>query len=524
VRGVSADHPPPNTPCHSVSELRYACRGMAACPLASLQQQSLSRTSSVASIPSTADSEIYEWRPETRQLTPTQPSWEVTAAVAQADPVVQFAHLGWVMPTAMTSGSWQSLNGYNNALGGSWLPAALAVGSEAAEVTMAQSAAPMLGHGMSRVTGGLGADSWSSNPSWQERNRRKSSGSSLESVKAVRSDSAATRGDDSPSRRRGSTSSSSETPTVDELRALQRRLAEVTAKPSDKTSHHKRVQSNSSLSTMASESEDLTPWATPSLRHALSSGSVSSLVSEMLEDAQVEEGTEFGPIFEEDLQVAAGESNDVDGAIEELAKTQQDNELRMQTEQRQTPVEQQRSDQPREQSGRAMVMKESRFPNDTDKFDKEFSHSRVPKNFNLAEEFSRSNHEDPPTTMMIRNIPNRYTQRELIRELEGLGFAGSFDFLYVPIDKATMCNVGYAFVNFVDHSWALRCMQTFDGYPFKKFRKARGKIASVSVAHIQGLEANLRHYENSAVNGAVRSRQQRSPMLMTSTTATNLKL
>merc|ERR1712154_612688 len=63
---------------------------------------------------------------------------------------------------------------------------------------------------------------------------------------------------------------------------------------------------------------------------------------------------------------------------------------------------------------------------------KEFTHSRVPKSSNLVEKFSNESPLEAPTTMMVRNIPNRYSQRELIEELETLGFAGSFDFLYAP--------------------------------------------------------------------------------------------
>lgn len=137
-----------------------------------------------------------------------------------------------------------------------------------------------------------------------------------------------------------------------------------------------------------------------------------------------------------------------------------------------------------------------------------FQHCRVPRSRNLVEQFSKANMQTPPTTMMIRNIPNRYTQRELMRELELLGFAGSFDFFYAPIDTGTMGNVGYAFVNFVDPTWAEYCRQMVDGYSFKKHQqKARRKVATVSVAHIQGLQANIRHYENAAVNGSARSKR-----------------
>lgn len=138
--------------------------------------------------------------------------------------------------------------------------------------------------------------------------------------------------------------------------------------------------------------------------------------------------------------------------------------------------------------------------------DSEFTHSSVPKNVNLAEEFSKVS-ALPPTTMMLRNIPNRYSQHELIEELGVLGFAGSFDFLYAPMDFGTMGNVGYAFINFTSSDWAARFQLDLEGFVFAKHqKKSVKKVSTVSVAHLQGLEANLHHYQKSAVTGRGRSK------------------
>jgi len=137
----------------------------------------------------------------------------------------------------------------------------------------------------------------------------------------------------------------------------------------------------------------------------------------------------------------------------------------------------------------------------------ESRHCNVPKTVNLAEEYAKNGSAVATTTLMIRNVPNRYSQRELISELKSLGFGGAFDFLYVPLDLGTMSNVGYAFVNFTQSVWAEKCMQVLQNHRFKRHRQA-GKVAAVSVAHIQGLEANLKHYEKSAVNTS-RLRQRR---------------
>ena len=41
---------------------------------------------------------------------------------------------------------------------------------------------------------------------------------------------------------------------------------------------------------------------------------------------------------------------------------------------------------------------------------------------------------DKRTTLMIRNIPNKYTQKMLLNFMYQAGFEGKFDFFYLPID------------------------------------------------------------------------------------------
>ena len=50
---------------------------------------------------------------------------------------------------------------------------------------------------------------------------------------------------------------------------------------------------------------------------------------------------------------------------------------------------------------------------------------------------------------MLKNIPNKYTRQMLINQLHA-EYRGKINFLYMPIDFSTECNVGYSFINFRD--------------------------------------------------------------------------
>jgi len=135
----------------------------------------------------------------------------------------------------------------------------------------------------------------------------------------------------------------------------------------------------------------------------------------------------------------------------------------------------------------------------------EYSHKLVPKylDFESWAKFMNFGGEPiHPTTWMVRNVPNTYTQYDMKAELDELGFAGAFDFLYMPVDKSSKASVGYAFVNFIAPSWAARFAAHMQGEGHKFTKYGKNREASVSVAHMQGFVANLAYYESCAIKSA----------------------
>lgn len=102
------------------------------------------------------------------------------------------------------------------------------------------------------------------------------------------------------------------------------------------------------------------------------------------------------------------------------------------------------------------------------------------------------------TTVMMRNLPNKYTQHMLLEELNEAGFLGTFDFFYLPIDPETVANRGYAFINFTSPTFAWMLRVAYEGRKMSRFNS--DKVVSVAPAALQGFEANYAHYSTARVN------------------------
>jgi hypothetical protein len=115
------------------------------------------------------------------------------------------------------------------------------------------------------------------------------------------------------------------------------------------------------------------------------------------------------------------------------------------------------------------------------------------------------------TTVMVRNIPNLYTQKTLLSEVCRRGFAGSYDFFYLPMDFNKNSNAGYAFANFVDVEAVAKFREEFDN---KRLDLAPGstKFIQVVPATLQGYEANYQHFAHSAVFN--HHRQEHAPVFV----------
>lgn len=103
---------------------------------------------------------------------------------------------------------------------------------------------------------------------------------------------------------------------------------------------------------------------------------------------------------------------------------------------------------------------------------------------------------DKRTTCMIKNIPNKYTQSMLTDMLDE-HHKGQYDFVYLRMDFKNKCNVGYAFVNFIDFKVIPSFFKKINGKGWMKYKS--NKIAELTYASIQGIDNLIKKFKKSTV-------------------------
>lgn len=104
----------------------------------------------------------------------------------------------------------------------------------------------------------------------------------------------------------------------------------------------------------------------------------------------------------------------------------------------------------------------------------------------------------PRTTIMLRHLPNNYTQEMFLAMVKNEGFADLFDFVYLPTDFRTRAGLGYAFVNLTDPEAVPRFWDVFEGYT--NWDLPTQKVCELSWSTpLQGLTAHIERFRNHPV-------------------------
>jgi len=100
---------------------------------------------------------------------------------------------------------------------------------------------------------------------------------------------------------------------------------------------------------------------------------------------------------------------------------------------------------------------------------------------------------DTRTTVMIKNIPNKYTQKMLLERID-TKHANRYDFFYLPIDLKNNCNVGYAFINMSDPFFVVSLYEDLHGQTWERFNS--DKICELTYGRIQGKHALVDNFQS----------------------------
>ena len=105
--------------------------------------------------------------------------------------------------------------------------------------------------------------------------------------------------------------------------------------------------------------------------------------------------------------------------------------------------------------------------------------------------------KDKRTTLIIRNIPNKYTMQLFQNEINE-HFFGKYDILYLPLDFVNKTNLGFGFINFIDPIHILYFFSEFIGKKWNIFNSE--KRCQLAYAKIQGKNSLLKYIYKKNMN------------------------
>lgn len=73
---------------------------------------------------------------------------------------------------------------------------------------------------------------------------------------------------------------------------------------------------------------------------------------------------------------------------------------------------------------------------------------------------------------MIKNIPNRYDALTLKKDIDHY-MENTYDLLYLVMDFKNKCNVGYAFINFVNPLYIIKFFEFFNNKGWTRFNSTK---------------------------------------------------
>ena len=117
--------------------------------------------------------------------------------------------------------------------------------------------------------------------------------------------------------------------------------------------------------------------------------------------------------------------------------------------------------------------------------------------------------QDNRTTLMIKNIPNKYTISSFLEEIN-IYFKNTYDVFYLPIDYVNKCNLGFAFINFVEPLHILLFYELYRGKKWKKFKS--DKICELLYAKYNNKKELIEHFEKGKV--LLFDSQEKRPLIL----------